>query len=87
MMDWLEVYNEAEVIPFMKVIDKTQKQYYPNEIDMLKDAVSILGISMTYVLNEVLKMKKHGNPDLYAPGQLCLHKCNECEVDPIRLFL
>ena len=77
MMDWLRVYNEADVIPFDEAVDKTHKQYYPDEIDMLKDAVSIPGISMTYVLNKALKMKKPGDPDLYAPGQPCEHKCNE----------
>ena len=32
---------------------------------------------MTYVLNKALKMKKPGDPDLYATGQPCEHKCNE----------
>ena len=36
MMDWLRVYNEADVIPFIEAVDKTCSQYYPNEIDMLK---------------------------------------------------
>ena len=49
---------------------------------MLKDTVNILGISVTYVLNKVLKMKKCGYPNLYAPGQPCLHKCEECKVNP-----
>ena len=77
MMYWLRVYNEADVIPFIEAADKTRKQYYPDEIDMLKDTVSIPGISMTYVLNKALKMKKPEDPDLYAPGQPCEHKCNE----------
>ena len=29
MMDWLRVYNEADVIPFIEAVDKTRKQYYP----------------------------------------------------------
>ena len=33
---------------------------------MLKNTVSILGISMTYILNKVLKMKKSGFPT-YMP--------------------
>ena len=42
---------------------------------MLKDAVSILGISMTYVLNKALDI----GGDLYAPGQPCSYKCqNDC---------
>ena len=44
MMDWLKVYNEGYVIPFIEAVDKTRKQYYP---DTLKDAVSIVGMSMT----------------------------------------
>ena len=76
MMDWLRVYNKADVIPFVEAVNKTRKQYYPREIDMLKDVVSIPGISMTYVLNKVLKMKKPGDADLYAPGKPCFHKCN-----------
>ena len=82
MMDWLKVYNEADIIPFIEAINNTHKQYYLDKIDMLKDVVSILGISVTYVLNKSLKMKQLGEPPLFAPGQPCFHKCTECEVDP-----
>ena len=58
IMDWLKEYNLAYVIPFVEALEKTREQYYPDKIDMLKDAVSIPGISMTYVLNKALKMKK-----------------------------
>ena len=79
LMDWLRVFNKADIIPFIEAVDKTHKQYYPIEVDMLKDAVSIPGISMTSMLNKALKMKKPGDPDLCAPGQPCTHKCNkEC---------
>ena len=82
MMDWLKVHNEADVILFIEVVDKTRKQYYPDEIDMLSDVVSIPGISMTYVLNKSPKMKQPGEPELLAPGQPCSHKCTECEINP-----
>ena len=72
MMDWLRVYNEADIISFIEAVDKARNSYYPDEINMLKGAVSIPGISMTYVLNKVLKIKKLG--DLAQP---CTHKCNE----------
>ena len=37
MTDWLRgVYNKADVIPFIEAANKTQNQYYPNEINMLK---------------------------------------------------
>ena len=81
MMDWLKAYNEASIIPFIEAVDKTRKQYYPDEIDMLKDVVSIPGILTTYVLNKSLKMKQPVWAELFAPGQPCFHKCAKCEVN------
>ena len=78
MKDWLKEYNLADVTPFIEALEKTREQYYPDEIDLLKDAVSIPGISMMYVLNEALKQKKYSEPDLFAPGEPC--KC-ECSSD------
>ena len=79
MKDWLKEYNLADVKPFIEALEKTREQYYPDEIDLLKDAVSIPGISMTYVLNKALKMKKKSDPDLFAPGEPCKCKCS-CEA-------
>ena len=76
MEDWLEEYNLADVKPFINALEKTREQYYPDEIDLLKDAVSIPGISMNYVLNKALKMKKKSDPDLFAPGDPCKCKCS-----------
>ena len=78
MKDWLKEYNLADVTPFIEALEKTREQYYPDEIDLLKDAVSIPGISMMYVLNEALKRKKYSEPDIFAPGEPC--KC-ECSSD------
>ena len=78
MKDWLKECNLADVKPFIEALEKTREQYYPDEIDLLKDAVSIPGISMNYVLNKALKMKKKSDPDLFAPGDPC--KC-KCKVD------
>ena len=80
MKDWLKEYNLADVKPFIEALEKTREQYYPDKIDLLKDAVSIPGISMTYVLNKALKMKKKSDPDLFAPGEPCKCKCSDdCE--------
>ena len=76
MKDWLKEYNIADVTPFIEAVEKTREQYYPDEIDLLKDAVSIPGISMTYVLNKALKKKKKSEPDLFAPGDPCKCKCS-----------
>ena len=78
MKDWLKEYNLADVTPFIEALEKNREQYYPDEIDLLKDAVSIPGISMMYVLNEALKRKKYSEPDLFAPREPC--KC-ECSSD------
>ena len=48
MKDRLREYNLADVTPFIEALEKTREQYYPDEIDLLKDAVSIPGISMMY---------------------------------------
>ena len=77
MKDWLKEYNIADVTPFIEALEKTREQYYPDEIDLLKDAVSIPGISMTYVLNKALKKKKKSGPDLFAPGDPCKCKCSD----------
>ena len=75
MGDWLREYNLADVVPFIEVLDKTRKQYYPDEIDLLKDAVSIPGISMTYILSQALDLRKKDESELYAPGDSCTCKC------------
>ena len=75
MKDWLKEYNLADVKPFIEALKKTREQYYPDEIDLLKDAVSIPGISMMYVLNEASKRKKYSEPDLFAPGEPCKCEC------------
>ena len=80
MKDWLKEYNLTDVKPFIEALEKTREQYYPDEIDLLKDAVSIPGISMMYVLNEALRRKKYSEPDLFAPGEPCKCECSDdCE--------
>ena len=56
--DWLRVYNVADIVLFIEAFRKMAEQYYPDKIDVCKDAVSISGISMTYVLNKSLGKTK-----------------------------
>ena len=72
MGDWLRVYNVADVVPFIEAIKKMAAQYSSDKVDVCRDAVSIPGISMTYVLNKFLEKKKGLN--LYSPGGVC-HLC------------
>ena len=58
MGDWLRIYNVADVVPFIEAFRKMAGQYYPDKIDVCKDAVSIPGISMTYVLSKSLEKKQ-----------------------------
>ena len=58
MGDWLRVYNVVDVVPFIEAFRKMAGHYYPDKIDVCKDAVSIPGISMTYVLNKSLEKKQ-----------------------------
>jgi len=69
MREVLKEYNIADVLPFVEAIKKTRKLYYPDKIDMMKDAVSIPGLSMRYALNKALTKKK--KVKLYAPGGVC----------------
>ena len=75
MHDWLKEYNIADVEPFIEAVDKTRHQYFPDKLDILKDAVSIPGVLQSYVLNKALKQRPECK--LYAPGDPCKHKCEE----------
>ena len=69
MGDWLWIYNVADVVPFIEAYRKMSGQYYLDKIDVCKKAVSIPGISMTYVLNNSLE--KNRKLELYSPGDVC----------------
>ena len=45
MGDWLWLYNVADVVAFIEAFGKMAGQYYPDKIDVCKDAFSIPGIS------------------------------------------
>ena len=73
MGDWPQVYNVADVVPFIEAFRKMAEQCYPDKIDVFKDAVSISGISMTYVLNK--SFEKNKGLELNSPGSIC-HVCH-----------
>ena len=49
-------------------------QYYPDKIDICNNALSIPGISMTYVLNK--SSEKSKKFELYSPRGIC-HLCRD----------
>ena len=56
MRDALGECNLAEVSQFITGFDKTRGHYHPDEINFLKDVVSIPELSTAHVLNKTLKM-------------------------------
>ena len=69
MGDWLlRVYNAADIVPFIEAFRKMAGKYYPNKINVCKDAVSIPDISIIYVLNKSLEKDKR--LELYSPGDI-----------------
>lgn len=52
--DWLRDYIMFNAPPFIDVLGKGRRQYYPNEKYILKYTASIPGVSMTFVLNKTI---------------------------------
>ena len=64
--DWLEYYNNLDVTPFLETLEK-MKAFYTIGVDIFKDAVSLPGVSMQYVLRRTLRGRNA--PELYVPGK------------------
>ena len=63
--DWLEYYKNLDVTPFLEALEK-MKAYYTNlGVDIFKDAVSLPGVALQYVLRRTLRGRNA--PELYAP--------------------
>ena len=62
----MEYYNNLDVTPFLETLEK-RKAYYTNlGVDIFKDAVSLPGVSMQYILRGTLRGRNA--PELYAPS-------------------
>ena len=61
--DWLEYYNNLDVAPGLEALEKMKAFYIQKGIDILKDAVSIPGVSLHYLLKGAIERKA----ELYAP--------------------
>ena len=65
--DWLEYYNNLDVAPFLEALQKMRQFYTDLGVDIFKDAVSLPGVSMQYILRGTLKGRNA--PELYAPSK------------------
>ena len=63
--DWLRYYNNLDVAPGLEALEKMKSFYTERGIDILKDAVSLPGVSMHYVLRGAIER----GADLYCPGR------------------
>jgi len=73
MREVLEEYNIVDVLPFVEAIKKTRKLYYPDKIDMMKDAVSIPGLSI--MMKDAVSIP--GLSIRYAPNKALTEKKGE----------
>ena len=53
MRDFLVWYNNRDVVPFLDAIDKQFAFYKQQNIDMFKDGVSVPGLTLLYLFNEI----------------------------------
>jgi len=63
--DWLHYYNNLDVAPGLEMLEKMKSFYTEKGIDILKDAVSIPGVSLHYLLRGAIER----GADLYSPGK------------------
>ena len=63
--DWLEYYNNLDVAPGLEALEKMRAFYAERGIDIMKDAVSIPGVSLHYLLRGSIER----GADLYAPSK------------------
>ena len=53
MRDFLVWYNNRDVVPFLEAIDKQFDFYKQQNIDMFKDGVSVPGLTLLYLFNDL----------------------------------
>ena len=63
--DWVHYYNNLDVAPGLEALQKMKNFYTEKGIDIMKDAVSIPGVSLHYLLRGAIER----GADLYAPSQ------------------
>ena len=61
--DWLRYYNNHDVLPGLEALEKMRAFYSYKGIDIFKDAVSIPGVSLHYLLRGCVER----GADLYSP--------------------
>ena len=74
--DWLRYYNNLDVAPGLEALQKMRNFYTEKGIDILKDAVSVPGVSLHYLLRGAVER----NAELYSPGKEAYDMLKEAVV-------
>ena len=80
--DWLRYYNNLDVAPGLEALEKMRAFYIEKGIDILKDAVSIPGVSLHYLLRGFVEKEKEkeNGADLYSPNKEAYEMLKEAVV-------
>jgi hypothetical protein len=74
--DWLCYYNNLDVAPGLEALEKMRTFYTEKGIDILKDAVSVPGVSLHYLLRGAVER----GAELYSPGKEAYEMLKEAVV-------
>ena len=74
--DWVRYYNNLDVAPGLEALEKMKNFYTGKGIDIMKDAVSIPGVSLHYLLRGAIER----NAELYAPSKEAYEMLKEAVV-------
>ena len=74
--DWVRYYNNLDVAPGLEALEKMRNFYTGKGIDIMKDAVSIPGVSLHYLLRGAIERKA----ELYAPSKEAYEMLKEAVV-------
>ena len=74
--DWVCYYNNLDVAPGLEALQKMKNFYTEKGIDIMKDAVSIPGVSLHYLLRGAIER----NGDLYSPSKEAYDMLKEAVV-------
>ena len=74
--DWLGYYNDLDVAPRLEALGKMRGFYIEKGIDILKDAASIPGVSMFYLLRGAIER----GADLWGPSKEAYNMLKEAVV-------
>ena len=74
--DWLRYYNNLDVAPGLEALERMRAFDTEKGIDILKDAVSIPGVSLHYLLRGAVER----GAELYSPGKQAYEMLKEAVV-------